>query len=466
VVKNVNVPAGDDGVSVPQEILEAFVWEVDDLLSAAEQEFVLWENIVGDLERLTTLFRTLHRLTGNFSFYHYADLVSLSKAMESVLDRYLQGEVFQGEYPEEVFLKVIDAMRDAVASIARFSYEKVENRDELIDSLQDIMRMPLGEIFVHAGLVGVETVEHALRVQENARAQSEQPRRLGEVLVAMGEVTPDQLAEALAEQDKSGESKPAGTGEKRAASGNDLQVVDEVLSRKDVCVDRERLFHLQELVAGLHNKVQKDKDAVSGAWHEAFAELLEVSVSLSKVPAASLLPRMNRLVHDLALNNDKQVQFKVIGEELELERGVLKRLNDPLVHLLRNSIAHGIETPGERKDCGKTLPGQLTLSFLRHGDEIWAGVEDDGAGLDLEKILARGIRHGLIDLGVSGLSSREIASLIFELGFTTADKVTDSSGRGVGMDMVKKSLNQLGGRVDVFSLPGKGTRVTLRIPDL
>lgn len=459
------MPVGDDGISVPQEILEAFVWEVDDLLSAAEQEFVLWENVVGDVGRLTTLYRTVHRLSGNFSFYRYADLVHLSSAMESVLSRYLQGEVFLGEYPEDVFLQVIDAMRDAVSSIARFRYKGVENLDKLIDSLQSIMRMPLGEIFVHAGLVGPETVEHALRVQENARAQHEQPRMLGEVLVAMGEVTPEQLADALREQNESGESKPVEPGEKSDVSRRDLQVVDDVLSRREVPVDRDRLLHLQKLVAGLHDKVKESNEEFSGPLHDVVDALLEVSGALTKVPAASLLPRMNRLVHDIALKNDKQVQFKVVGEELELERGVLERLNDPLVHLLRNGIAHGIETPEERKACGKNVPGVLTLSFLRHGNEIWAGVEDDGAGLDLDKILARGIRHGLIAPGVSGLSSREIASLIFELGFTTADKVTDSSGRGVGMDVVKKSLNTLGGRVDVFSLPGKGTRVTLRISD-
>lgn len=147
-----------------QEILEAFIWEVDDLLAAAEQEFVLWEHVVGDGQRLADLYRTLHRLTGNFSFYGYVDLLTLSEAIESVLDRYLKGEVLQGEYPEEVFLQVIDAMRDAVASLARSGEDKIKELDTFLDSLQAVMRMPLGEIFIKAGLVESEIVEQALRV--------------------------------------------------------------------------------------------------------------------------------------------------------------------------------------------------------------------------------------------------------------------------------------------------------------
>jgi len=185
------------------EVLEAFIGEINELLAVAEQEFVLWEQVVDDDERLIILYRILHRLTENFSFYGYADLMTLSKAIESVLDRYIKGEVLQGEYPEEAFLQVIDAMRDTVDSLAQSGTDKINGLDALLDLLQTVMRMPLGEIFVKTGIVESQIIEQALQVQATARDPQKKNRRLGEVLVAMGEVTSDQLSLALTQQKKS-----------------------------------------------------------------------------------------------------------------------------------------------------------------------------------------------------------------------------------------------------------------------
>ncbi len=455
-------PGGKDDGNM--EILEAFVWEADDLLAAAEQEFVLWDYVAGDGERLTGLYRTLQRLRENFSFYGYSDLLQLSEAMESLMERYLNGEVFQGEYPERVFLQVVDAMRDAVASLARSGEAAVEDVEVLLGNLQAVMRMPLGELLVKAGLVGSQTIEEALRVQEDALAQKEEPRRLGEVLVDMGEVTSDQVSQALTEQQQLAAAGFDPVSESEVAEGKEPRVVEDVLARRDIVVDGNRLQQMQELFAQLQSEVNKQQGELPDLIHNLVEELRSVSVSLSKVPARTLIPRMNRLVHDLALQSGKKVTFKVVGEEVEFERDVLESLSNPLVHLLRNGIDHGIEPPEKRGKLGKDPQGRLTLSVLNRQGEIWASVEDDGAGLDLEKIVLRATHHGLIDADQKKPDSRLIASLIFKLGFTTSDKVTDSSGRGIGMDAVKRSLRELGGRVDVFSRPGKGTRVTLRIP--
>lgn len=454
----------DEKQVLQDDILESFVWEVDDLLASAEQEFVLWEDVAGDAERLTELHRIFHRLKENFSFYGYEELLQLSQVVESLLNRYLNGDVFVGQYPEQVFLQAIDRMRDAVALLAHGGEEKVANLSELMENLETVMRVPLGELLIRAGFVGVQTVERALRVQEEALARNEQPPRLGEVLVEMGEVSSDQVSQALSRQQQLAESGAGAAVVGEMAVGREPRIVKDVLVRRDVLVDGNRLQRLQDTLGRMHTLLMEAQGSLPQPVTALMNELQKISLSLNTVPVRHLVPRMNRLVHDLALRSGKKVVLRVIGEEIELERDILEYLGDPLVHLLRNGIDHGIESPERRKNSGKDEQGRLTLSVLRRKDEIWASIEDDGAGLDLNKIIRRAIELGLMEADDSKPDSRQIAALIFKFGFTTADRITDSSGRGIGMDAVKKSLRQLGGRVDVFSRPGKGTRVTLRVP--
>lgn len=446
------------------ETLETFVWEVDDLLAAAEQEFVLWDDVAGDKERLTILYRILHRLKGNFSLYGFDDLMQLSQAMESLLDRYLDGEVFQGGYPEKAFLQAIDAMRDAVASLVDSGQGDISEQQSLLDGLHSIMRIPLGKLLIKAGFVGVDTLDHALQVQENARIQKEPPQRLGEVLVAMGEVTKDQVRQALTQQEKKGKNVSAERNHSNRQKEEVPRVAEDILVRRDILVDTERMQCLQNLVSQLPERVEACQGVLNPSMRAFLDDIYTVSQTLQKAPVRLLCPLLNRVVHDLAHRSGKKVYFTVVGEDVELDREILNNLCDPLVHLLRNGIDHGIESPALRFAEGKKELGQLTLFILRRPEEVWVSVEDDGSGLDVKKIVARGVRHGFIDPRQQRPDSRQIASLIFQLGFTTADQVTDYSGRGVGMDAVKRSLRKLGGKVDVFSRPGKGTRITLRIP--
>jgi two-component system chemotaxis sensor kinase CheA len=193
------------------------------------------------------------------------------------------------------------------------------------------------------------------------------------------------------------------------------------------------------------------------------AEMQKISMSLRMIPIRQTFQKMIRLVRDLARKSEKQVELNMFGEETEIDRNMVEALYDPLVHMIRNSVDHGIESPSKRREAGKAEAGQLVLQAFQKGGNIVIEIEDDGQGLNRERILAKARERGLIPEDAQ-LTNHLIDNLIFEPGFSTAEKVTDVSGRGVGMDVVKRAIEKLKGRVEVFSEEGKGCRLSIRVP--
>jgi two-component system chemotaxis sensor kinase CheA len=182
------------------------------------------------------------------------------------------------------------------------------------------------------------------------------------------------------------------------------------------------------------------------------------------VPVWQVFDRFPRLVRDAAHSVKKQVEFVIEGKEVELDRSMLDEVGDPIVHLLRNAVDHGIESPTDRRANGKSEAGRLTLSALRDRSAVAIRVTDDGRGIDRERVLRRAQEGGLIEAARTELSDEELLRIISRPGFSTAEKVTDLSGRGVGIDAVYNRVRALGGAVDIRTEPGKGTTVTLRLP--
>ena len=202
---------------------------------------------------------------------------------------------------------------------------------------------------------------------------------------------------------------------------------------------------------------------ISEAVDRLTAALRENSMSIRMLPLKTTFERFRRLVHDLSADLHKEVDFTIEGADTELDKTVIDRLNDPLVHLIRNSMDHGIETPEARRAAGKPPTATIHLSARHAGANVLIRVSDDGRGLDVEAVRARAIEQGLID-PAARLSEAEIFSLILAPGFSTAREVTDVSGRGVGMDVVRRSIEALRGSIDIASKPGEGLTVTLRLP--
>ena len=192
-------------------------------------------------------------------------------------------------------------------------------------------------------------------------------------------------------------------------------------------------------------------------------DLQHNAMSLRMVPIRSVFQKMTRLVRDLATAQHKQVQLHLSGEDTELDRNIVEELADPLLHMMRNAVDHGIESPADRTAQGKTAQGNIHLHAAHQGGGILIRMRDDGKGLDSQKILAKALQRGLVPAD-SAPSEKDIYNLIFLPGFSTADTITDISGRGVGMDVVRGSINRLRGRIDIESVPGEGTTFNIFLP--
>ncbi|HET7776222.1 MAG TPA: chemotaxis protein CheW, partial [Azospira sp.] len=191
-------------------------------------------------------------------------------------------------------------------------------------------------------------------------------------------------------------------------------------------------------------------------------DLQEAVMSIRMLPISFVFSRFPRVVRDLSSKLGKQVELKMSGETTELDKGLIEKITDPLTHLIRNSLDHGIESPEKRIAAGKSPGGTITLKAAHQGGNIVIEVGDDGAGLNRQKILSKAREKGLA--ASDQMSDQDVWALIFEPGFSTADQVTDVSGRGVGMDVVRRNIQALGGRIEIESMTGIGTRMTVRLP--
>ncbi|MFB6224018.1 MAG: chemotaxis protein CheA [Haloarcula sp.] len=256
-------------------------------------------------------------------------------------------------------------------------------------------------------------------------------------------------------------------------NGEEEHSVDEI---KSVRVDVDQLDDLHGLVEQLvtsriklrRGVEENDLDTTGETLNELdkiTANLQNTVMDMRLIPLKKVVGKFPRLVRDLARELDKEVEFEIEGEDIELDRTILTEISDPLMHILRNSVDHGIESPAEREQVGKARTGHITLRASRERDHVIIEVEDDGAGLDVEGIKKKALEKGVRSPEeLEAMSDSAIYDLIFHPGFSTADEVTDTSGRGVGMDVVHDTVSQLDGSVSVDSEPGEGTTVSLRLP--
>lgn len=319
----------------------------------------------------------------------------------------------------------------------------------------------LGEILVDRGDVAREAVDAALMAQQQESRTDRvgltvKPERLGALLVKSGAVTEEGVASALAEQ------QHVRTEARATRTVDSIRVpaerLDELMERVGELVIAQS--RLKEIVARSTDPLVQ---SVAEEIERLALELRDTTMNVRMVPIGSLFSRFRRLIHDLSRDLGKEVALKTVGEETELDKTVIERLNDPLVHLIRNSIDHGLEQPDDRAAAGKSRQGQITLTAQHAGGEVLVMIDDDGRGLDRERIRARAEEQGLVVAGAK-LSDSDLFGVLFEPGFSTAREVTSVSGRGVGMDVVKRTIQALRGTIDIASTPGAGTRITLRLP--
>ncbi|RMF47418.1 MAG: chemotaxis protein CheA [Deltaproteobacteria bacterium] len=490
------------------DLLTKFIQEGDELLQTAEQQVLQWEKEPDNLDLVAELFRTIHSFKGNCGFAGFASMEHLAHAMESVLDRARKGEKIPVEPVCEVLLRCFDVLSAGVASLAENGSENLAETESILADLEaavsgrteengtnrsddpapDPEELRIADILVRRGVVAMGTMATLMRTKS---------RPLIDALVGCEIATRDAIDKALAEEEaeqarlekerKEAEAAEAAkkAEEQKKKSPPRPGPVKQAQARRpappqkrqDIRVDLEKLDKLINLIGEMviaENMLVHNPD-LEGLELENFAkasqqmskivrELQEMAMVIRMIPVSGLFRRMIRLVHDLSNKTGKKVELELEGEETEVDKTVIEQISDPLVHLLRNSLDHGFESPEERLAAGKPEKGMLKLSARHEEGEVWITVQDDGRGLDRDRILAKAIDKGLIEGDGAEMSDRAVFNLIFQPGFSTAEKITDISGRGVGMDVVRQNLEKIRGKIEVYSSKGEGTTIRLRIP--
>ena len=445
--------AGGFELELTDEMIERFIQESDEQLEQAEQVLLELEKEPDNLDDLAEAFRLVHSFKGNCGFMGYADLERLSHKAENVLGAIKDHRIEATKSNVPALLHIIDVLRGAMADIVQGGAGKIDNLAMLSDLMDDLTPPE-------------EEVPKAPPAQP-VRPDIQQPEAVW-LLRESGPPDPPTAPAPAASPEEKKEDKPATP---------EPQVKSRSVFRQDIRVDLVKLDLLINLVGEMviaESMVSRNPD-LAGYEFENFEraathmnkivrDLQDVALSVRMIPIAGVFRRMIRLVHDLSAKAKKKVDLKLLGEETEIDKTVAEHLADPLVHLVRNSLDHGLEPPDERVAAGKDETGTIVIEAKHEGGEVWILISDDGRGLNREKILAKGIQNGLVKGDGAELSDAEVFGLIFEPGFSTADKVTDISGRGVGMDVVKKNIEKIKGRVDVHSTSGQGTNFILRIP--
>jgi len=394
------------------------------------------ESVLAAMERAARTLQAAARSQNHDAFLHpldqLADLASLAR----------QGKI---EF-DDLMLSLADEALDKIAAV-------LADLSASLPSADSAERV--GEILVERGAVRDEQVTEALAKQKQ--------KKLGQILRDKGAVDVADVASAVADQSK---QRVAAAAEVRKTVRVDEAKLDAYMALvEELVIARNALKHA---LKGLHGADSATARSISDAvanLDRLCAALQENAMSMRMVPAKVLFQRFPRIVRDVARSTGKKITLQMLGEDTELDKQIIESLADPLVHLVRNAADHGIEPPEQRVAAGKPETGQIVLSAEQRDNGIVITVRDDGAGIDKARVLAKALEKGLVrPEEAESLTDQQIYELLFRPGFSTAEKVSEISGRGVGMDVVKTNVAALNGSVRIDSEPGRGTTVEIRVP--
>ncbi|MDR0337861.1 MAG: chemotaxis protein CheA [Planctomycetaceae bacterium] len=448
------------------EMRHGFVAEATEQLDAAEQALllVLDEN-VDSAEPLKDSFRYIHSFKGNCGFMGLVHLEHLSHTMETLLDALRNGEIKPDEKNVGKLLSLLDVLRDAVKDLEEGGSGIIRDLNYHIRALNALMGQDVGSQVNPSSLPVSSTPSKAVSPSVPATPvvststetlKPEVPKTTLQVSDVLPNVDHDHAA-----------AKPAAnaTG---AASQKGKQDIRVDLHKLDILINLVgELVIAESMVTRCPAVSHIEDEYYNRAKHQLRRicdDLQDVAMAVRMIPLSATFRKMIRLVHDLATKSGKKIKLNLVGEETEVDKTVIEQIADPLVHIVRNSCDHGVELPEDRINSGKPETGTVILEGKHEGGEVWIMITDDGRGLNRDKIIAKAVEKGLVGPEAKDWPDERVFKLVFEPGFSTADKVTDISGRGVGMDVVKRNIEKLNGRIDINSKTGQGSTFTLRIP--
>ena len=464
------------------DIVKDFLIESNENLDRLDRELVKLESDPSSKELLASIFRTIHTIKGSCGFLGFARLEKLAHAGENLLSHLRDGKLMLNEDLTSALLATVDAIRQMLAAIETTGQDGEENYESLIDRLARLQgeAEPPGLAPAGASTKDTPVPDSTPKIPEEKLAD---PSKLGGLLLQRGQVRPEDLAQALEKQEVGRKKIGEILIEQGAANPEDVMAAQRILESRNpeaaaetIRVGVTLLDRLMNLVGELvlaRNQLLQFSNSLQDAGFQAVSqrmnliatELQEEVMKTRMQPIGTLWNKFPRTVRDLAISCSKDVHLEMEGQDTELDRTIIETIKDPLTHLVRNCIDHGIESSEMRKQAGKSATGTLKLRAFHEGGQVNIEISDDGAGLNAERIRQKAIERGLVSAQQSSrMPDRDVFNMIFLPGFSTAEKVTNVSGRGVGMDVVKTNVEKIGGTVDVQSTAGKGTTVKIKIP--
>lgn len=449
------------------EYIKSFLAEAQEHVDAIEAGLLELEQAPNDIGKINEVFRPFHTIKGMAGFLNLTDIQTLTHELETLLDRARKRKLTVTPDIIDIIFDGLDLLKIQINEITEYVANPTGKAipqpsiEDFLLRVREVIERPatkasveeisdkdkrpskrIGEILVEEGKAAPEAVEYA------AEAQKKHPdKRIGQILKEKGIVSSRDVDKAL-----------------RAQKGQDLAIR----------VDTQKLDKLVNLVGELvitqtqiesFPEVRRNPSLLklTELTSKITRDIQEISMSVRMIPVAQMFQKMSRIVRDISRKTGKKVQFLMEGEDTELDKNVIQELTDPLMHMVRNAVDHGIEPPEERLAAGKPQIGTILLRAYHQGGNIVIELSDDGKGLNKEKIIQKGIEKGLIE-PTAELTDQQVYNLLFMPGFSTASKITDVSGRGVGLDVVKKNIEKLRGTIDIITEVGKGTTFKIRLP--
>ena len=437
------------------EIIEEFVVEAEEILERLDPLFVELEQKGQDPEIINEIFRGMHTLKGAAGFLGFQNVVDVAHRAETILKKIREGEMTISPEITDAILKATDILGVLIGHI-KAKEEATEDISGVLQLLDNaLLSAPSAETLKKPEIKPSEEVE--------SKAEEEKPPQPEEAVSQSAEHFPE------AEPKVSIPKETQVSKEKEVSTLRvDVSRIDKVMDLAgEIVLARNRLLNLANKLEAKYSGDEHVEGLVeTTAFLDRVTSDLQLAVMKMRMqPLQKVFAKFPRMVRDLARSLGKEIELEIIGEDTEVDKSVIEHIGDPLVHIIRNSIDHGIESPDERLQKGKPAKGKIVINAYQKGTQIVIDILDDGKGIDVEAVKAKAITKGIVTLEeAEKMSDEAIINLIFLPGFSTKEVSTEVSGRGVGMDVVKSNVAKLNGYVEIFTEKDKGTTFRISLP--
>jgi len=448
------------------DIVKDFLIESQENLDRLDRDLVGLEKNPNDKDALAGVFRTIHTIKGTCGFLGFNKLEKVAHVGENLLTRLRDGQLTLNPEITTALLGMVDAIRQMLKEIDSTGVDGAIDYPELRETLTELQKSAASVAPPESVAAEVVPAQVSPKSMPAASKPSQRSKKSSHTVLAGEEPTTvvELPAKTATKIDDPSPPPQVADAKPRDAAPETIRVgvnlLDKLMTQVgELVLARNQLLQIANTVgdAGLQ--------AVSQRMNLIATELQEGVMKTRMQPIGNIWSQFPRTVRDVALGCNKEVGIEMEGEKTELDKTIIEAIKDPLTHLVRNSVDHGIELPEDRVTAGKNRAGRLILRAFHEGGQVNIEICDDGAGLNMERIRQKAVERGVVGAEQAArMTEREIYNLIFLPGFSTAEKVTNVSGRGVGMDVVKTNVERIGGNVDVQSTRGQGTTVRVKIP--